>query len=157
MSHLGPQPAGHATGLERGRGFSAGNTMPDVWELTGGYQNIVQGNPLVFPNVLTCMAFVAYDGAQLIGVHFTQMDDTTARAQGAWDRVQLLSAGHHQVYIAGPGWNANVLANLIPAPAGFHSAITPAGSDLQATLAGGVVTMQRRPHAGGAWVPVPLM
>jgi hypothetical protein len=131
--------------------------MPNVYELTGAYNNIVQGNPLIFPNVLTCMAFVAYDGATLIGVHFTQLDQTTARINGAWGRVQLLSAGGHHVYIAGPSWNANLLANLVPAPASFHSAVSQAGIDIQATLAMGVVTFTYRAHGGaGAWLPLAL-
>ena len=131
--------------------------MPNVYELTGAYNNIVQGNPLIFPNVLTCMAFVAYDGANLIGVHFTQLDQTSARISGAWMRVQLLSAGGRQVYIAGPKWNANLLANLVPAPAGFSSAVSQAGIDIQATLAAGVVTFTYRAHGGaGAWLALPL-
>ena len=132
--------------------------MPNVYELTLGYQNIVQGNPLVFPNVLTCMAFVAYDGVTLIGVHFTQMDQSAARINGAWARVQLLSAGGHDVYAAGPGWNANLLINLAPAPASFNTALATAGSDIQATLAAGVVTLERRPHVGGGpWVAIPFL
>jgi len=129
--------------------------MPNVYELTMGYQNIVQGNPLVFPNVLTCMAFVAYDGATLIGVHFTQKDQSTARVGAAWMRVQAISAGPHRVYVAGPDWNANLLANLIPAPASFNGKVVSPGSDVQATLALGVVTLAyRATSSGGAWLPL---
>jgi hypothetical protein len=87
--------------------------MPNVYELTLGYQNIVAGNPLIFPNVLTCMAFAAYTGATLIGVHFTRADQSSGRVAGAWQRVQAIAPGPHHVYIAGPDWNANLLANLI--------------------------------------------
>jgi hypothetical protein len=135
--------------------FKAEKIMPNVYELTRGYQNIEQGNPLIFPNVLTCMAFVAYDGATLIGVHFTQLDQTTARVAGAWMRVQVISAGPHRVYIAGPGWNANLLANLVPAPASFHGKVVPRGSDVQATLAGGIVTLTYQSTGGGGpWLPL---
>ncbi len=132
--------------------------MPNVYELTLGYQNIVHGNPLIFPNVLTCMAFIAYDGVDLIGVHFTQADQSAARINGAWLRVQNISAGNHDVYIAGPRWNANLLANLNPAPARFESAKAIAGSDIQATLAhGGVITLTYRAHGtAGPWMPLPL-
>ena len=129
--------------------------MPNVYELTLGYNNIVSGNPLIFPNVDTCMAFVAYDGATLIGVHFTQLDQSTGRLNGAWGRVQAISPGPHHVYAAGPGWNANLLVNLVPPPASFNIWITPAGSDIQATLAGVNVTLHRRPHVGGGpWIPI---
>ncbi len=131
--------------------------MPDVFELTRGYQHIEQGNPLVFPNVLTCMAFVAYDGATLIGVHFTVADQSTARISGAWMRVQAISAGAHHVYVAGPSWNASLLANLVPAPASFHGVVSQAGVDIQATLAAGVVTFTYRAHGGaGAWLPLAM-
>jgi hypothetical protein len=129
--------------------------MPNVYELSEGYRNIEQGNPLIFPNVLTCMAFVAYDGATLIGVHFTKKDQSTARVGGAWMRVQGISRGRHQVYVAGPDWNANVLANLVPAPASFNGKTVSAGSDVQATLAGGIVTLTfRRTGGGGPWLPL---
>jgi hypothetical protein len=129
--------------------------MPDVFELTRGYQNITQGNPLVFPNVLTCMAFVAYDGATLIGVHFTIADQSSARVTEAWTRVQRISAGPHAVYVAGPGWNANLIANLVPAPATVDGVISIAGSDIQATLAHGAVTLTYRAHGtAGPWLPL---
>jgi hypothetical protein len=129
--------------------------MPDVFELTRGYQHIVQGNPLVFPNVLTCMAFIAYDGATLIGVHFTIADQSAARISGAWMRVQAISAGTHRVYVAGPSWNANLLANLVPVPASFSGVVSLAGSDIQAILAHGAVTLTYRAHGGGgAWLPL---
>ena len=129
--------------------------MADVYELSDGLRNIVQGNPLVFPNVLTCMAFVAFDGTSLIGVHFTQKDQSTARVAAAWMCVQALSAGPHRVFVAGPNWNANLLANLLPAPASFSGTVVPSGSDVQATLASGVVTMTYRPtKSGGPWLPL---
>ncbi len=104
------------------------------------------------------MAFAAYDGATLIGVHFTQLDQSAARINGAWAQVQLISAGGHHVYAAGPGWNANLLINLAPAPASFNTGLAPAGSDIQATLAGRAVTLAHRPHAGGGpWVAIPFL
>jgi hypothetical protein len=130
--------------------------MPDVIELTDGYRNIVQGNPLIFPNVLTCMAFVAYTGATLIGVHFTQKDQSAARVNGAWQRVQAIAPGPHRVYVAGPNWNANLLANLIPAPASFNGKVIPSGSDVQATIAAGAVALSYRKTGSGApWTPLP--
>ncbi|HEX4320926.1 MAG TPA: hypothetical protein VHZ52_08490 [Acidobacteriaceae bacterium] len=129
--------------------------MPNVYELTRGYQNITQGNPLIFPNVLTCMAFVAHAGATLIGVHFTIADQSTARVTEAWTRVQAISAGAHAVYVAGPGWNASLLANLVPAPASVDGVLSIAGSDIQATLAHGVVTLTYRANGTvGAWLPL---
>jgi hypothetical protein len=126
--------------------------MPDVYELTGAYNNIVQGNPLVFPNVDTCMAFIASDGISLIGVHFTQLDQSGARINGAWGRVQALSAGAHDVYVAGPSWNASLLLELVPPPASIRSAMTPAVVDIRATLAGGIVTVEHSPAgSGGPW------
>jgi hypothetical protein len=130
--------------------------MPNVIELTGAFNNIVAGNPLVFPNVLTCMAFIAYDGATLIGVHFTQMDQSAARVSGAWLRVQAISAGPHAVHVIGPKWNANLLANLNPQPVSFDGRHVPPGSDVQASLAVGVITFTYRAHGGvGPWLPIP--
>jgi hypothetical protein len=132
--------------------------MPNVYEMTGGFGHIVAGNPLIFPNVLTCMAFIAYDGATLIGVHFTQMDQSAARVSGAWARVQAISAGPHAVYVAGPKWNANLLANLVPHPVSFNGRLVAPGSDVQATLAAGVITFTYRAHGGaGPWLPLPAL
>jgi hypothetical protein len=132
--------------------------MPNVYELTLGFNNIVQGNPLIFPNVLTCMAFVVSNGANLVGVHFTQLDQSAARINGAWARVTALMGGPYHVYAAGPRWNANLLTNIAPPPASMNAALTPAGIDIRATLApGGGVTLERRPAGAGAWVAVPLL
>lgn len=132
--------------------------MANVYELTGGFNNIVQDlNQLVFPNVLTCMALVAYDGARLIGVHFTQLDQSTARVQGAWARVQAISAGNHDVYVAGPAWNGSLLTVLHPMAAMIRAGITPSGVDVRATLAGGVVTLEHSPAgSGGPWTALAM-
>lgn len=130
--------------------------MANVYELTHGFQNVVHDlHQLVFPNVLTCMAFIAYDGARLIGVHFTQMDQSVARIQGAWARVQAISGGPHDVYVAGPAWNVSLLTALHPMAAALRGALTPSGVDVRATLAAGVVTVEHAPAgAGGPWVPL---
>lgn len=132
--------------------------MANVYELTLGFQNIVQDlNQLVFPNVLTCMAFIAYDGAGLIGVHFTQMDQSVHRIQGAWARVQAISGGAHDVYVAGPAWNASLLTALHPMAAAVRAAVSPSGVDIRATLAAGVVTVEHSPAgSGGPWAALAM-
>jgi hypothetical protein len=51
------------------------------------------------------------------------------------------------------GSGINLLANLNPAPAAFHSSNIPAGSDIQMSVAHGAVTLEYRAHGGaGPWV-----
>jgi hypothetical protein len=120
-----------------------------VHELTGSMSNIARDSELIFPNIQTCVAVVAFGGGGLlVGAHMTIADRSRVEQVAVRVRAKC-SSNPREIFVVGPSlatWSLNPFKNSGHATLKTLDASKLGFFDLRARLDGGTIEFGIQPN-----------